>query len=225
MSLRVLGIGLSGQMLAALVLDQNLKPLRPAMLWNDQRALAECAELRARCPDIGLRTNGAPDPGITLPKLMWLAKHEPRVMGEGRMLLLPKDYVRLAFTGEVASEPTDAGGTQLLDCATGQWDASLCGLVGWDPDYLPPLLASWQAAGRLRPGFAARRGMKRGVIVAAGAGDNMASMLGVGAAKPGDAVLTVGASGVACIVDHAFHPGAARAILTSAHAAPDTALR
>ena len=220
----VAGIGLSGQMLAALVLDQNLKPLRPAMLWNDQRALAECAELRSLCPDIGLRTNGAPDPGITLPKLMWLAKHEPRVMDAGRMLLLSKDYVRLALTGEVASEPTDAGGTQLLDCATGTWDASLCALVGWNPGYLPPLLAPWQAAGMVRPALAARWGMKTGVTVAAGAGDNMASTLGVGAARPGDAVLTVGTSGVACIVDGAFHPGPQKAILTSAHAAPNTYL-
>lgn len=220
----VAGIGLSGQMLAALVLDQNLKPLRPAMLWNDQRALAECAELRALCPDIGLRTNGAPDPGITLPKLMWLAKHEPRVIDEGRMLLLPKDYVRLALTGDIASEPTDAGGTQLLDCATGKWDTSLCAIVGWNPDHLPPLLAPWDAAGLLRPALAARWGMKTGVILAAGAGDNMASTLGVGAAKPGDAVLTVGTSGVACIVDESFHPGPSKAILTSAHAAPDTFL-
>jgi xylulokinase len=220
----VAGIGLSGQMLTALVLDRDLKPLRPAMLWNDQRALLECAELRSLCPDIGLRTNGAPDPGITLPKLMWLAKHEPRVMDQGRMLLLPKDYVRLALTGDIASEPTDAGGTQLLDCATGIWDASLCALVGWNPEYLPPLLRSWDGAGTLRPALAARWGMKSGVILAAGAGDNMASTLGVGAAKPGDAVLTVGTSGVACIVDHAFHPGPTRAILTSAHAAPDTYL-
>ena len=220
----VAGIGLSGQMLAALVLNAAHKPLRPAMLWNDQRALIECAELRGLCPDIGLRTNGAPDPGITLPKLMWLAKHEPRVMDAGRMLLLPKDYVRLALTGEIASEPTDAGGTQLLDCATGTWDASLCALVGWNPDYLPPLCASWESAGQLRPALAARWGMKPGVIVAAGAGDNMASTLGVGAAKPGDAVLTVGTSGVACIVDADFHPGPSRAILTSAHAAPDTYL-
>jgi xylulokinase len=220
----VAGIGLSGQMLAALLLDAAHKPLRPAMLWNDQRALAECAELRDLCPDIGLRTNGAPDPGITLPKLMWLAKHEPRVMDAGRMLLLPKDYVRLALTGDIASEPTDAGGTQLLDCRSGRWDASLCALVGWNLEYLPPLMASWEAAGSLRPHLASRWGMKSTVMVAAGAGDNMASTLGVGAAKSGDAVLTVGTSGVACIVDLAFHPGPAKAILTSAHAAPETYL-
>ncbi|MDT8855489.1 FGGY family carbohydrate kinase [Paracoccaceae bacterium Fryx2] len=220
----VAGIGLSGQMLAALLLGADLRPLRPAILWNDQRALAECADLLARCPDIGLRTNGTPDPGITAPKLLWLHRHEPQVMADARMLLLTKDYVRLALTGDLATEPTDAGGTQLLDCANGNWDADLCALVGWNPDHLPPLVPSWQAAGTLRPALAQRWGMARGVPVAAGAGDNMGSTLGAGAARPGDAVLTIGTSGVACIVDGAFHPGPQHAILTSAHAAPDTFL-
>ncbi|MCZ8334205.1 MAG: xylulokinase [Rhodobacteraceae bacterium] len=220
----VSAIGLSGQMLCALLLDKAQKPLRPAILWNDQRSIAECAELLARCPDIGQRTNGTPDPGITAPKLLWLAKHEPQVMRDARMLLLTKDYVRLALTGEVASEPTDAGGTQLMDCRTGQWDAQLCDIAGWNPDHLPPITSAWKAAGGLRSTLASRWGMKPGIPVAAGAGDNMASTLGAGAARPGDAVLTIGTSGVACIVDATFHPGPQRAILTSAHAAPDTFL-
>ncbi|NGQ89600.1 xylulokinase [Rhodobacter sp. HX-7-19] len=220
----VSAIGLSGQMLCALLLDKSLKPLRPAILWNDQRSIAECAELLQRCPDIGSRTNGTPDPGITAPKLLWLAKHEPQVMRDARMLLLTKDYVRLALTGEVATEPTDAGGTQLMDCRTGEWDAQLCELAGWNPDHLPPVTSAWKAAGGLRPHLAQRWGMKPNIPVAAGAGDNMASTLGAGAARPGDAVLTIGTSGVACIVDATFHPGPQRAILTSAHAAPDTFL-
>jgi xylulokinase len=217
----VSAIGLSGQMLCALLLDKGLKPLRPAILWNDQRSIAECAELLDRCPDIGQRTNGTPDPGITAPKLLWLAKHEPQVMRDARMLLLTKDYVRLALTGEVASEPTDAGGTQLMDCRTGHWDHQLCELAGWNPDHLPRITSAWKAAGGLRPELARRWGLKPNIPVAAGAGDNMASTLGAGAAQPGDAVLTIGTSGVACIVDATFHPGPQRAILTSAHAAPD----
>jgi xylulokinase len=217
-------IGLSGQMLAALLLDRDLRPLRPAILWNDQRAMRECDELLDRCPDIGTRTNGAPDPGLTAPKLLWLARHEPEVFARARMLLLTKDYVRLALTGEVASEPTDAGGTQLLDCATGRWDRALCAAAGWDPAHLPPLVAPWAEAGQLRPELARRFGLRPSIPVAAGAGDNMAATLGVGAARPGDAVLTVGTSGVACLVDAAFHPGPQHAILTSAHAAPDAFL-
>lgn len=220
----VRGIGLSGQMLAALVLDARMRPLRPAMLWNDQRALAECAELLAAVPDIGRRTNGTPDPGITAPKLLWLRKHEPAVMDAARMLMLTKDYVRLALTGEVATEPSDAGGTQLLDVATGRWDPAICAAAGWDPAHLPPVLDSWAEAGRLRPELCARWGMAGPVPVAAGAGDNMGSTLGAGGARPGDAVLTIGTSGVACIVDAAFHPGPERAILTSAHVVPEVFL-
>ncbi len=220
----VRGIGLSGQMLAALILDADLHPLRPAMLWNDQRALPECAELLAAVPDIGRRTNGTPDPGITAPKLMWLRRHEPALMDRARMLMLTKDYVRLALTGEVATEPSDAGGTQLLDVASGRWDPALCAAAGWDPAHLPPVLNSWAAAGQLKPALAARWGMTGTVAVAAGAGDNMGSTLGAGGARPGDAVLTIGTSGVACIVDAAFHPGPDRAILTSAHVVPDVFL-
>jgi xylulokinase len=220
----VQGIGLSGQMLACLILGADHRPLRPAMLWNDQRAIAECAELLARVPDIGGRTNGTPDPGITAPKLLWLARYEPRVLDRARMLMLTKDYVRLALTGEVASEPTDAGGTQLFDCRKGMWDRDLCAAVGWDPAHLPPILAAWQSAGTLRPDLAARWGMRAGLPVAAGCGDNMGSTLGAGAATPGDAVLTIGTSGVACLVDARFNPGPHSAILTSAHAAPDAYL-
>ncbi|MGL4235810.1 xylulokinase [Tabrizicola sp.] len=216
----VRGIGLSGQMLAALILDADMRPLRPAMLWNDQRALAECAELLASVPDIGRRTNGTPDPGITAPKLMWLRKHEPALMDRARMLMLTKDYVRLALTGEVATEPSDAGGTQLLDVAAGRWDPALCAAVGWNAASLPPVLDSWAEAGRLKPELLSRWGITGPVAVAAGAGDNMGSTLGAGGARPGDAVLTIGTSGVACIVDAAFHPGPQRAILTSAHVVP-----
>jgi xylulokinase len=216
----VRGIGLSGQMLSALILDAALRPIRPAMLWNDQRALAECAELLALVPDIGERTNGTPDPGITAPKLMWLARHEPEAMARARMLLLTKDYVRLALTGEVASEPSDAGGTQLFDCRRGAWDPALCAAAGWDAAHLPPVLDSWAEAGRLRPEWRARWGMAAPVPVAAGAGDNMGSTLGAGGAAPGDGVLTIGTSGVSCVVDRAFHPGPQKAILTSAHVVP-----
>ncbi len=219
---RVEGIGLSGQMLGAVLLDSSHRPLRPAILWNDQRALAECAELSARVPDIGRRTNGAPDPGLTAPKLLWLARHEPEVLDRARWLMLPKDEVRLRLTGEVATEPSDAGGSMLMDCATGTWDAELCAAIGWPPERLPPVVPSWAAAGGLRADLAARWAMRAGLPVAAGAGDNMACTLGVGGARPGDTVLTIGTSAVLCAVDGAFHPAPQIAVLTAPHAAPGT---
>lgn len=218
------GIGLSGQMLGPVLLDRDLLPLRPAILWNDQRALAECDTLLARVPDIGLRTNGAPDPGLVAPKLLWLAEHEPAILDATRLLLLPKDYVRLRLTGEVATEPTDGGGTMLMDCATGRWDAALCDAAGWSTDRLPEVRTTWEAAGMLRDDLAARWGAPAGIAVAAGAGDNMACTIGVGAARPGDVAISIGTSAVVNAVDEVFHPVPDKAVLTSAHAAPDVFL-
>ncbi|SIO33447.1 xylulokinase [Rhodovulum sp. ES.010] len=220
----VAGIGLSAQMLGLVLLDEALRPVRPAILWNDQRALAECADLAALVPDIGHRTNCAPDPGINAAKLLWMRKHEPEALDRARMLMLTKDYVRLALTGELASEPTDAGGTQLFDIPTNRWDEGLCEAVGWRIDWLPPIVQTWGPAGQVRTELARRWGLPPAVPVAAGAGDNMAATLGVGAGAPGDAVVTVGTSGVACIVDGAFHPAPHCAVLTSAHAAPGALL-
>lgn len=221
---RLGGIGLSGQMLGPVLLDGEGQPLRPAILWNDQRAIEECAALLDAVPDIGMRTNGAPDPGIAAPKLVWLARHEPAIVERARMLVLPKDYVRLRLTGTLASEPTDAGGTMLFDCRSGAWDPELCAAAGWPMAHLPPLLRPWDMAGRLDGSLAARWGAPADVPVAAGAGDNMACALGVGAARPGDVAITLGTSGVVNAVDAAFHPAPDKAVLTSAHAAPGTFL-
>ncbi len=221
---QVAAIGLSGQMLGPVLIDKADRPLDPVLLWNDERALAECKVLQDRVPDIGWRTNGTPDPGLGAPKLLWLAQHRPQVIEHADCLLLPKDYIRLCFTGERASEPTDAGGTMLLDCATGTWDETLCQAAGWSLQQLPPLIASWEAGGGLRRSLAERWRLKPGIPVAGGAGDNMACSLGLGAAKGGDCVITIGTSGVVCIVDQAFKPAPEQAVLTSAHAAPETFL-
>lgn len=221
---RLAGIGLSGQMLGSVLLDHNNRPLRAAMLWNDQRALTECDELLARVPDIGRRCNSAPDPGIIGPKLIWLAKHEPEILDKARLMLLPKDYVRLQLTGLVATEPTDAAGTMLMDCAGSYWDPELCRALNWDMEKLPPIIRSWDEAGQLRGELAARWGTPKAVPVAAGAGDNMACTIGVGAARPGDVAISIGTSGVVNAVDRSFHPAPDDAVLTAPHAAPGTFL-
>ena len=218
---RVAAIGLSGQMLGPVLLDESQRPLRPTILWNDQRAIEECAELLERCPDIGLRGCSAPDPGFGAPKLLWLARHEPEVMAAARLLLLPKDFIRLRLTGEVATDPSDAGGSLLMDCGRRQWDAEICEVAGWDLERVPPVVDSWEAAGQLRAELAQRWELPAAIPVAAGAGDNMACSVGVGAAKSGDVAITVGTSGVICAVDEAFHPAPEQAVFTSIHATPD----
>ena len=217
---RLTGISLSGHMLGPVLLDKSNRPTTPCILWNDQRALAECDELLAKVPDIGWRANGQPDPGLGAPKLLWLAKHIPEALEAADILMLPKDYVCLQLTGERSTEYSDASGTMLLDCASGEWDDELLAAAGWDRARLPPLLQSCDPAGQLKPELCARWGTPDRVLVAAGSGDNYAAALGVGAAVSGHAALSIGTSGVLCAADEVFHPAPEQAILTTPHAAP-----
>lgn len=217
---RLAAVSLSGQMLGTVFLGADDTPTTPCILWNDQRAIEECAELLERVPDIGWRTNGHPDPGLGAPKFLWLAKHQPAALDAATTVMLPKDYVRLCLTGERATDVSDASGTMLMDCATGEWDGELIAAAGWSRDKLPPLLKSWDQAGVLRGDLTARWGTPKTVLVAAGCGDNYAGALGIGASKPGFAALSIGTSGVLSAVDGAFHPAPDRAVLTTPHAAP-----
>src|SRR5580704_14044507 len=116
------GIGLSGQMHGATLLDAQDKPLRPAILWNDGRSFAECVELKRRVPDLERRTGNLAMPGFTAPKMLWVAAHEPEIAKATRRVLLPKDYVRLRLSGEAVSEMSDASGTLWLDVGRRRWD-------------------------------------------------------------------------------------------------------
>ncbi|MFK7876954.1 MAG: xylulokinase [Paracoccaceae bacterium] len=217
---RLAAISLSGHMLGPVLLDKANRPTTPCILWNDQRSVLECDELLAKVPNIGWRTNGHPDPGLGAPKLLWLAKHAPEVLDATDVLMLPKDYVVLQLTGERCTEQSDASGTMLLDCATGEWDDELLDAAGWDKTRLPPLLQSCDVAGHLKPDLCCRWNTPAGVVVAAGSGDNYAGALGVGAAICGRAALSIGTSGVLCAADDVFHPAPNHAVLTTPHAAP-----
>lgn len=220
----VRGIGLAGQMLGPVLLDSANNPLRPCILWNDGRAVAESEELVRRIPTIGQRAGCNPNPGFAAPKLLWLAKHEPDVLDRTDCLLLPKDFVRLRLTGERGTEPTDACGTHLMETATGTWAADLCEAAGFDMAKLPPIHAPYAPVGELLPHLSKRWGIPRGVPVAAGAGDNMAGAIGVGGGAPGDTVISVGTSAVICVVDATFNPIPDKAVITHQHAAPNTFL-
>ncbi|WP_420349187.1 xylulokinase [Pelagibius sp.] len=221
---QVRGIGLSGQMLGAVVVDDQDRALRSGILWNDGRALEECDELLRRAPDIGHRSGCTPDPGFTAPKLLWLAKHEPEVFAKTDCVMLPKDFVRLRLTGKRATEPSDGCGMLVMETESRRWSDELCKAAGWSADRLPPIIDSWASGGDLLPDLAAHWKIPAGTPVAAGAGDNMAASVGVGVARPGDAIITIGTSGVVCIVDSQYRPLPDKAVLTHAHAAPEAFL-
>ncbi|NLH79873.1 MAG: xylulokinase, partial [Phyllobacteriaceae bacterium] len=123
---RVAGIGLSGQMHGAVLLDAADRVLRPCILWNDGRSAAECAELEAAFPALHAVTGNLAMPGFTAPKLLWVAKHEPAIFAATARVLLPKAFVRLRLTGEAIEDMSDASGTLWLDPAKRDWsDAAL----------------------------------------------------------------------------------------------------
>jgi xylulokinase len=181
-------IGLSGQMHGLVVLDEQARVLRPAILWNDQRTELECAEIEER---IGLArlvelTGNRALTGFTAPKLLWLRRHEPDVFGRIAHVLLPKDYVRFRLTAERASDVSDASGTLLFDVANRRWSDELLEELDLDPAWLPRALESPEVSGE----------SGAGVPVAAGAGDQAAAALGVGVDRPGPLSIVLGTSGV-----------------------------
>src|SRR5271163_4410784 len=152
------GIGLSGHMHGATLLDAQDKPLRPAILWNDGRSFAECAELKRRVPDLEERTGNLAMPGFTAPKLLWVAAHEREIAKATRRVLLPKDYVRLTLSGEHVSEMSDASGTLWLDIAARRWDDDLLGATGLGAAHMPRLVEGSAASAFLSADLASQWG-------------------------------------------------------------------
>ncbi len=191
------GVGLSGQMHGAVLLDAADQVLRPAILWNDGRAGAECVELERRVPGFRARASNRAMPGFTAPKLLWVQEHEPALFAQVRTVLLPKDWLRLCLTGERVSEMSDASGTLWLDIAARDWDDTLLAACDLGRDHMPRLVEGSAASGVLRPALAAAWGLAgRRVVVAGGAGDNAAAAVGIGAVEPGRGFLSLGTSGV-----------------------------
>ena len=196
-------IGLSGQMHGLVTLGADEQVLRPAILWNDQRTTAECAEIEAR---VGLErlielTGNRALTGFTAPKLLWLRKHEPETWGRIRHILLPKDYVRLRLTGEHATDAADASGTLLFDVAGRRWSEEVCTALEVPAEWLPPAYES---------------------TVVAGAGDQAAAALGIGITAPGPVSVVLGTSGVVFAVLPAYAPDAEARVHVFCHAVPGT---
>jgi len=193
------GIGLSGQMHGSVFLGDGPKPLRPALLWNDQRTAEQCAEIEAKAGGrealIELVANPALT-GFTAPKILWVRRHEPKVYAKTKHVLLPKDYVRYRMTGEYATEVSDASGMLLLDVANRTWSDKLLGLLDIDAALLAKLHESPDVTGTLNAEGARSLGLNEGIPVVGGAGDQAAGAVGNGIVSPGIVSATLGTSGV-----------------------------
>jgi xylulokinase len=184
----IAGIGLSGQMHGLVALDAGERVLRPAILWNDQRTEAECREIEERLGVARLieLTGNRALPGFTAPKLLWLRAHEPETYERIAHVLLPKDHVRLALTGERATDVADASGTLLFDVAGRRWSEDVLEALELPAAWLPPAHESPSVTGETAGG----------IPVAAGAGDQAAGAVGVGVTAPGPVSVVLGTSGV-----------------------------
>ncbi|MFZ1772461.1 MAG: FGGY family carbohydrate kinase, partial [Rhizobiaceae bacterium] len=175
----VRGIGLSGHMHGATLVDVHDRAIRPCILWNDTRSATEAAELDGQ-PLFRQLTGNIVFPGFTAPKLLWVARHEPAHFASTRFVLLPKDYLRLWLSGEHMSDLSDSAGTAWLDVGARRWSPDLLAATGLEERQMPDLVEGTDSAGVLRPELAARWGMGPGVVIAGGAGDNAASAAGMG---------------------------------------------
>jgi xylulokinase len=215
---RIAGIGLTGQMHGLVALDGTDSVIRPAILWNDQRTGAECAEIEER---IGLDrlislTGNRALTGFTAPKLLWLRRHEPDSYRRIARIMLPKDYVRLRLTGEWATDVADASGTLLLDVADRRWSDDVLDALELPAAWLPPLLESPEVSGVT----IASDKVSQGIPVAAGAGDCAAAAIGVGIDRPGPLSIVMGTSGVVFAALPAFASDPQARVHAFCHAVP-----
>lgn len=214
-------IGLTGQMHGATLLDEYDEVLRPAILWNDGRAAAECVALEQAVPRSREITGNLMMPGFTAPKLLWMAKHEPRLFDRMRRVLLPKDWLRWRLTGDYATDLSDASGTMWLDVGKRAWSDKLLAACGLSTDHMPRLHEGPEITGTLLPEVAQRWGVRE-VPVVAGASDNAAGALGAGVVRPGDAMLSLGTSGVVFVATGAFVANPQQAVHSFCHALPQS---
>jgi xylulokinase len=194
----IAAVGLTGQMHGLVLLDDAGEVLRPAILWNDQRCGDECDEIRARVGKDRLVHVSGNDAltGFTAPKILWVRNHEPETYARVRHVLLPKDYLRYQLTHEFGMDKADGSGTLLFDLEQRDWSSEVLNALEIPASWLPPTFEGPEITGRITREAAETTGLREGVAVVAGGGDQAAQAVGVGAIRPGVLAVTMGTSGV-----------------------------
>ncbi len=216
----VKALGIAGQMHGATLLDEQQKVLRPAILWNDGRCGEECVMLENQVPQSRAITGNLMMPGFTAPKLLWVQRHEPEIFKQIDKVLLPKDYLRLRMTGDFASDMSDAAGTMWLDVAKRDWSDVMLAACKLTRAHMPALYEGSEITGTLLPDVAKAWGMQE-IAVVAGGGDNAAGAVGVGMMNAGQAMLSLGTSGVYFAVSDGFLSKPESAVHSFCHALPE----
>lgn len=192
------GLSFSGQMHGLVLMGENGKPLRRAILWNDTRTSEECRDIETAAGHetiLKIAKNRTLE-GFTLPKLVWVKKHEPKLYERAATFLLPKDYLRYRLTGDAAMDYSDAAGTLLLNVAEKQWSTELCSSLGINPEICPRLVESETCVGTLLPEVAEETGLSPETQVFAGGADNACGAVGAGILSDKQMMSSIGTSGV-----------------------------
>jgi len=216
-------VGFSGQMHGAVLLDSKDEVIRPALIWCDQRTakqVQDLADLFGTERLIKLTCN-PPLTNFTLTKLLWVRENEPKNWERVAHVMLPKDYVRFRLTGDRAIDMADASGTLCLDVARRTWSSEVLRKVQIDANLLPPLFESPEVCGNVSAAGAEATGLRAGIPVVAGAGDQAAGAVGMGIVRPGTVSATIGTSGVVFAATDAPSLDPKGRIHTFCHAIPE----
>ncbi len=213
-------IGFSGQMHGTVPIDGSDRPLRPAILHNDGRAHAEAAELARDFPHLAGVVGVKPMPGFTGPKLLWLRRNEPELCGRINCVLAPKDYLRLALTGERGTDMSDAAGQWLLDEAARRWSGDAIAACGAEGAWAPRLHEGTAAVGTVRPAAAEEFGLPQRAVVAIGGGDAAVGAVGLGAIAPGEAFISLGTATQLIVATERYLSAPEKLVHSFAHALP-----
>jgi xylulokinase len=207
----VRGLGIAGQMRGLVLVDERRKPVRPAILWNDNRCAEEVASIVG--PDLERLTaitRNVLNTMCTLPKLLWLRRHEAASLRTAVQMLYPKDYVRLRLSGVSATDLSDASGSSLFDVGEQAWSAELLERFAIDPGLLPEVRIATEVAGGLLAGAARDLGLPRGTPVTVGGSDSAVETFSIGLTGPGSCKIRLGTSGaVSTVVDSLADTGRA----------------
>ncbi len=215
----VRGIGVSGHMHGAVLLDAVGAVIRPCILWNDTRSFAEAAVLDAM-EDVRALSGNIVFPGFTAPKLLWVKAQEPEAFARVAKVVLPAGYMNFHLTGRAFADMSDSAGTSWLDTGARDWSAQLLQAGGMRADQMPDLVEGCEVGGTLRGDLALRWGMSDKVVVVGGAGDNAAAACGTGAMGEGQGFVSLGTSGVLLTGRDGYAPLAESAVHTFCHAVP-----
>jgi xylulokinase len=215
----IAALALDGSTHNAVLLDHSMRPLRPTIMWNDQRSVAEAVWLETHHGEEIFRIGfQRPTPTWTLPQMLWLRRNEPDVCGRIAHVLFLKDYVRYLLTGVVCTDYIEAQGSLFFDVAERRWSPELCALAGFGPEVFPKIVSPVDFVGWITRATAAETGLREGTPVICGSSDTAAEAFAAGAVFDGQAVVKLATAGNFNVMTG--HSAPTKKTLTYSHVVP-----